>query len=169
MSAETASTAPPKRRASRWLWIGFVSSLALNLIVVGIVIGAIWKWHQGQVYRQAGAPRHFGAFLRKLPAERREVLQRIFAQRRPEFDQLRRNLRAARRAAREAMAQVPFSPEQFAIANRKLHEARAQLRLRRSDIFPSIAAAMTADERRLFLTWREHHRQRWRRWHGRGD
>jgi len=165
MSQETVGPQTIKRRTPRWLWIGFFVSLAINLVVLGAAIGAVWHYHGSKVYRQAGAPRHFGGFLRRLPRERRQVFRAIFREPRPELESLRRALRVARTAAEDVMAQQSFSRARFAEANRRLHEARYRLRLERGRIFPRVAETMTAEERRMFLEWRRHQRRRWRRWH----
>jgi len=164
MSQTTPATTPKqRRRAPRWLLIGFFISLALNLIVVGIAIGSAWHFRAGKALRDAGAPRHFGAFLRWLPSERRDTFRDMLGQLRPSLRPLRDKVRAARRQAEAAMAAEPFDREAFATANRKLHEARAELHAGRAATFVQLVEAMTAQERQLFLEWRRKHRQRWRR------
>ena len=37
--------AEPMRRAPRWLLAALFASLALNLVVVGLVAGAMWRFH----------------------------------------------------------------------------------------------------------------------------
>ena len=167
MSSETNNAPVKRRRAPRWLWIGFLVSVAINLLVVGFAVGALWHHKAGKAYRDRGAPRHFGAFLWRLPKERREMFKRKFRERRPEFKGFREDIRVARQEAEELLSKQPFDKASFAEANRKLHEARARLRGAQFGMFPEIAELMTAEERALFLEWRRKHRKRWRRWHRR--
>ena len=169
MSEAAPTPAPAKRRVPRWLWIGFFVSVGLNLLVIGLAVGAAWHFHVSREFRQHGAPRHFGAFLRHLPKERRKEFRALARRERPEFIKLREALRAARREAEELFGSEPFDREKFAAAHSRLHEARARLRGARSTMFPEIAAEMTAEERQLFLEWNRRHHKRWRRWRKRYD
>ena len=164
MSSETSTSPAAKRRAPRWLWIGFFVSIAINLLIAGIAIGAVWHHKAGKAYRDGGAPRHFGAFLWRLPKERREMFKKAFRERRPEFRGFRSDIRNAREQAEALLIKEPFDKAAFAEANRKLHESRARLRGAQFSMFPEIAEMMTAEERSLFLEWRRKHRKRWRRW-----
>ncbi len=155
------------RRAPRWLWISFFLSLALNLVVLGAAVGAIWHFRSSKVYREAGAPRHFAFFLRRLDPDRRAVFLELFKRQRPELQRLRGDLRAARASAADAMAGEPFDGERFAAANRRLNEARTRLHQARSQILPMIAEKMTFEERQKFVEWRRRHWRRWRKWHHR--
>lgn len=164
-----AAPAPVQRRAPRWLWIGFIVSLAINLLIVGFAIGAAWHFRGGKMMRDFGAPRHFGAFLHRLPHDRQREFQAMFRQERPRLQPYRDEVRAARKAAEEAFGSEPFDAEKFGEANRRLNEARAKLRGVQGELFPRVAAKMTAEERRMFLESRRRHLQRWRKWRRRND
>ncbi len=164
MSKTPAAQSTPQRRAPRWLWIIFFVSLTFNLAVVGIVIGSVWHFHAGKTLREGGAPRHFRAFIRWLPSERRDEFRDTLRKLRPDLRPLRDKVRSARRQAEAAMVAEPFDRAAFASANRKLHEARAELHARRADTFAGLVEMMTAEERRLFLEWRQKHSRRWQRW-----
>lgn len=159
-----AAPAPARRRAPRWLWIGFFVSLALNLLIVGIAIGAAWHFKTGKMMQERGAPRHFGAFLHRLPRERRREFRAMFREEQPGLRRFRDDVRTARQAAERALAAEPFDRAGFADANRRLHDARARLRGAQGELFPRIAEKMTAEERRMFLEWRKSHWKRWRKW-----
>lgn len=169
MSSETNNSPPAGRRAPRWLWIAFFVSIAINLLVAGMAIGAVWHHKSGKIYRDSGAPRHFRAFLRKLPKDRRKIIREAFRERRPEFRSIRENVAAARRDAEAILTKEPYDKAAFSAANRKLHEARSRLRGAQIELFPEIAELMTAEERAMFLEWRRKHRKRWRRWRRRND
>ena len=164
MSSETDTPQAPRRRAPRWLWIGFFVSVAINLLVAGMAAGALWHHKSGKVYRDSGAPRHFGAFLRRLPKERRKMFRRKFRDQRPKFRGFRDDIFAARREAEAILTKEPFDKVAFSEANRKLHEARSRLRGAQIAMFPEIAGMMSAEERTMFLEWRRKHRKRSRRW-----
>ncbi|MGI9524295.1 MAG: periplasmic heavy metal sensor [Hyphomicrobiaceae bacterium] len=163
MTDAPTQSGAPIRRAPRWLWIGFFLSLAVNLLVIGAAAGAIWHFKRSEKLRQVGAPRHFGAFLWRLPSDRRQAFRKMIRKRRPELRPFREDVRAARREAAGVLRQEPFDREAFLAANKKFAEARARLRSAEAEFFPRIVEMMTAEERREFLDWREHHRRRWRR------
>ncbi len=153
-----------RRRAPRWLWISFFVSLALNLIVLGAAAGALWHFTRSKVYREAGAPRHFEWFLRRLPEERKAVFLKVFRDNRAELAPLRNDVRSARLEAVQIMERDIFDRERFAEANRRLHAARAKVREARGEVFQRVIEQMTVEERRMFVDWRRRHWRRWNRW-----
>ncbi|MGI9422504.1 MAG: periplasmic heavy metal sensor [Hyphomicrobiaceae bacterium] len=149
------------RRTNRWLWTGLVVSLAVNLLVVGFMIGA--AWHRGG--HRGGDHRHsFKAFMRQLPDSRRAQLQQRLREKRESLKTYRQQLRQTNTEWERTLVADPFNLEAFTSANQKVHESRAAFGGKRAEIVPALVATMTAEERQKFLNW---HKQRRRRWRGR--
>ena len=97
MSAELPITAAVPRRwfgAPRWLVALLGVSLAANLLIVGMVGGAIWR-HRGnpqQGFNMLG-------YVASLPSERRLMIFGKAGHHRAELQPIRQELRAARQEA----------------------------------------------------------------------
>ncbi len=108
---ETNQTPPvpptPSQSAKGWLQIALVVSLALNLAIVGMVAGAIYKnrWspHNEGMVRDIG----FGAFTDALSKDDRAVLRRNFFKSSPS---LRDGRRAMQMDFADLLAQLRASP-----------------------------------------------------------
>lgn len=107
--SETVGTKPPSRR---WRWL-LGLSLALNLLFVGLVAGAILRGGPHGGGKPGAELRSFGApYLRELPKAERRALFRALREGGHLPD------RAARRAAYDTMVAAlraqPFDPAQAA-------------------------------------------------------
>jgi len=149
--ATTVSTAP--KRPSRWLKLALILSLALNVLLVASIAGAIWRGGAGP-WGGRGAG-NIVSFMASLPSERRiELMQRSKALR----EQSRALRQAARQAAREradALVAEPFDKQRFIDAQTRQVEAEGKLRLLFRDIIAEAASSMSPAERRAFLNWRD--------------
>ena len=134
---------------AKWLVVGLVVSLVLNLALVGFLFGKASgppPWHRGAFDPVAGLPRLMGF----LPKERRQQLMEQHPRR-----QLRDSLRDMRRAQRamdEALAKEPFDAEALATALARYRQHFAAGQERSHAAFVAIAAELTAEERRGFLS-----------------
>ncbi len=148
----TPVTAAPKR-ASRWLKLALILSLALNVLLIASIAGAIWRGGAGS-WGGRGAG-NIVSFMASLPAERRaELMQKSKGLR----DQSRALRQAARQAAREradALVAEPFDKQRFIDAQTRQVEAEGKLRLLFRDIIAEAASSMSPAERRAFLNWRD--------------
>lgn len=144
---------PPVRR---WLFPLLVASLALNLLVVGGMIGAKISHH-----KRFGAPGLHGAdrglmgFVRDLPEDRRTVIG-------DQIKKLRDGVKPLRQAVREAWDETntvltaePFDKAKFEASLAKVSAAEDTFRAAVNSGFADTAAALTADERKQLYAWRE--------------
>lgn len=152
MTASMPPTAEP-RRPRRWLWIALLASLAINLMVLGVVAGAGLSWRYAAAAHGGFGPSLLG-FVRQLPAERRTVIRRLTSAQREQVAPLRREARLARKEAARALLAEPFDKEAFRLANNRVNAVEARIRDSGVDLIIEVAAAMTAAERREFLSWR---------------
>ena len=104
---DSTAGSPRPARGMKWLLVG---SLALNLLVGGLVIGAVIKGppmgSHGDMVRDMG----FGAFDQALTREDRDHLREAFRKAAPARGDMRRMLRADVDAMLAALRAVPFDP-----------------------------------------------------------
>lgn len=100
---------PGKAAAPRWMKAVLAASLAVNLAVAGLVIGAVLK--DGPPHRAAmGQDFGFGPFTEALSKPDREALRHAFLEAAPEFRDQRRQSRADFESILAALRAVPFDP-----------------------------------------------------------
>ena len=149
-------------RTRRWKGILLVASLALNLLIVGIVaaMGVKHGWGPPPAgIQQATLLR----FARTLPAERKQEIWNVV---RPEVHTVRplwRDLRAARRHVRSALTADPFDENAFRQAHDRLLEVEAKVRDAIHPIYNKVATLLTAEERREFARWQARAERPWRK------
>jgi uncharacterized membrane protein len=164
-SAEIPPTATAERRAPRWMWILLVMSIAFNLLVLGMAAAAFVHFRMGH----GGPVSKTTRFIETLPSERQTKLRAIFDERRSRFRPLRRELRQARRRARDAFVAEPYDRDLLVSAYADAAKARMALTKARQAWFENLAQLMTLEERQKYLKMR--HRRRghgWRRHKGSG-
>jgi uncharacterized membrane protein len=154
---DTGAAHQPLRRAPRWLLVVLFASLALNLVIVGLLAGAIWRFSMGPAWAGAVAPNLVG-FASTLPPERRKMIWEQTIEERRQLRPFRREVRAAREETVKALLAEPYDRQQFLAA--ELHKAEAERRASQAvqDLFVKIADALTPEERRAFSSWRAHRR-----------
>ncbi|MCB1522086.1 MAG: periplasmic heavy metal sensor [Hyphomicrobiaceae bacterium] len=147
---------PTQSGASRWMKIGLLVSLMLNMLFVGAMAGRMW--HGG--YGKFGDRRGSGMveFYSALAEPRRKQIQDMLDEDRRELRPLRDNVRALRREARDIVTREPFDPAALREAIARAGEASERLRAQRTNDFVEAMSKMTAEERRLFISARHSRR-----------
>ena len=157
MTEAAPSEAPVVRRTPRWLLVALFASLAVNLVIVGSVAGAVWR-HRGP---HAGAgvviPNLLG-YASTFAPERRKQIWELTHEERSRMRPFRREVRAAREETIKALAAEPFDQQQFLAAQSKQAQAENRARAAVQDLYVKIAESLTPAERRAFANWREHRR-----------
>lgn len=131
---------------SRWLTVGLIVSIAVNLLFVGIAIGRssdpAWS-------RNVDPSFGFSQILRTLPEERRREIVRDVNLRaaRPPV----RDMRRAQREANAAMVAEPFDAEGLEDALAELRELMAEGQQKSHIALVSIMTRLTDAERQLVL------------------
>ncbi len=141
-------------RPPRWVWGALFLSLAINFVVVGLVVGAVWRFRE-PTWPNA-TPSLLG-YASALPPERRRQLWDETAAERSHLRPLRRAVRSARDVSAKTLAAEPYDRQQFLAAQD--HQADAETRARRAmqELYLKIADSLTPEERQEFASWREHH------------
>lgn len=144
-------------RAPRWMVVLLVSSLALNLLVLGLVGSLIWRMRGPSPWAHAVTPNLLG-YASTLPADRRKELWERSDKELQHIRPYRREVRNARQETVKALAAEPFDRQQFVAAQTRQMEAENRAREAVQSLYVTIAESLTADERRGFQRWREHRR-----------
>lgn len=112
MTDASAIRPDPVRRAPRWLLVVLFASLALNLVIVGSVAGAMWRFRKPPPWASAITPNLLG-YASTLSSERRKQLWEQTAEERLHIRPFRREVRAARDETVKVLATEPFDKQQF--------------------------------------------------------
>ncbi len=93
---------------TNWVRIALIASLALNLLIAGLVAGAMSRGPDGGHMREMVDGDGFRALAWAMPPEHRRGLGRDLFQRREEFGATRDQMNAARDALASALTASPF-------------------------------------------------------------
>jgi uncharacterized membrane protein len=157
MSDPSSSARRAGWRMPRWGMMLLFGSLALNLIIVGLVAGSIWRVRAHQPAMRGVTPNLLG-YAASLPPERRDLLWTATAEQRQHIRPFRRDIRGAREEVMHAIAAEPFDGEKFAAAQNRLAEAYNRARAAVQALDLQIAVRLTPEERHAFPAWREQRR-----------
>jgi uncharacterized membrane protein len=157
MTDAAKSRSDAARRPPRWMLLALLVSLALNLIVVGSVAGAMWRAHRPPVWAGSVIPNLLG-YASTLPMERRKQLWAQTVEERQHLRPFRREVRAAREATIKVLVTEPFDPQQYQAAQARQAEAESHARQAVQALYSKLAQSLTPEERHAFPRWREHRR-----------
>jgi len=152
MTTDMATTSGARPRGPRWMRIALLASVALNVLVLGVVAGTMWR------LRDAAAAGALGpnmlAYSTTLTGERREQIRQMFHERRAAIRPLRRAAQEARRDMVRTLAAEPFDKAALAAAHERMLAAETQVRRAIGAVVADAAEKLTAEERRGFMRWR---------------
>jgi uncharacterized membrane protein len=150
MTTDILSTPAPRRRTPRWIWLLLIVSLALNLLVIGIVGGSLWAVRRGGFWDAPLFLERSHRFMRGLSAERRAEVRSIFARHKPELQPLWREVRQAR-VTMGRLVERGYTPEEFDVAMSDLFQKEARAREAARPMIAAMLGALRPKERRHFL------------------
>src|SRR5215472_589125 len=157
MTEAGSSEAPVVRRAPRWLLVVLFASLAVNLVIVGSVAGAVWRHRGPPAWAGVVIPNLLG-YASTFPSERRRQIWELTREERSRIRPFRREVRAAREETIKALVAEPFDRQQFPRGAAQQGGAENRARVAVQDLYLKIADNLTADERQAFAHWRDHRR-----------
>lgn len=147
-----ADTETPKApRMKLWLRGLLFASLALNLAVVGVVAGAIWR-HDGDDERRRG-PRadHVSlAYIRALSGEDKRAIRSAMRAEMPDRDVLRAQLRDSFNPVLDALRRETIDRDGLAGLLEAQFEQGAEARMRARGLMLDRLAGMSLEDRRAF-------------------
>ena len=163
----TSTPEPIVRKAPSWMAIALVASVGLNLVAIGTIATAVWRFRHEAPFSAGPGSGHLLGFTATLPAERRTAIFRQTGDERRSMHPLRAEVRAARLAARQAFLAEPFDREAFAQAQTKAIDAEMRARRQMQALFVAIASQLSKEERQSFARWQPPMGPA-ERWKGRG-
>jgi uncharacterized membrane protein len=142
---------------SRLLYPGFIASLALNLLFIGVFAAAVW--HHRHERPRTGEPGLLG-FVKDLPADRQDSVRQEISAAREGMKDLRGSVRQTWLDANSLLASEPFDKEKFKAALAKLADVELRYKTTFNGALAETAASLSPDERKLLKAWREKRRPR---------
>ncbi len=165
---ETRAPALAWATAPRWMRVTLIASLAVNLLIAGVVASAMVRFRHAPFSSFHGGPTLL-SFTQTLPRERRQELWTGTSELRRTLRPMRWEIRDARKAVNDAIAAEPFDAARFEKAQLALFEADSRLRKEAVGLYSAIAQKLTQQERAAFAKWRPDPHFRGRRWHDRDN
>lgn len=152
MTTDIMTAAPtPKRRTPRWMWVLLILSLALNLLIIGVICGSLWAVRRGGFWDAPLFLERTHRFMRGLPEERRAQLRGIFEQSKAQLHPYWHDVRLARVAIGKLVSEG-YTPEQFDAALNDLLQKEARARDAARPMIAAMLNALQPSERRHFLS-----------------
>jgi hypothetical protein len=152
MTTDIAAAEPfsPKRRTPRWVWALLFLSLALNLLILGVVGGSMWAVRRGGFWDAPLFLERTHRFMRGLPEDRRALVRGVFAQYRPQLQPYWRDVRGARVVVGRLVEQG-YTPEEFEAAIADVFEKENRARQASRPMISAMLKLLKPEERRHFL------------------
>lgn len=152
----------PKRS---WAKPALVISLALNLLLIGLIAGSFWKRHHNQ-WRPHNIvlEKAIQQLMGELPEEKRAAGQRALQNLRSQGPKTWDDIRNLRKEASDAMMADQYDEQRFADALARLRDAHNEKRRVRHQVVIDFIRGMTPEERRRFIEiYKENRRGPWDR------
>ncbi|MGK9171149.1 periplasmic heavy metal sensor [Inquilinus limosus] len=134
--------------ARSWRW-AFVASLALNLLLLGVIGTTWWRWDS------RSGQSALAEAVATLPEPDRAALGQLLDRRRAEGKAIWDELRQLRAAANEALSAQPYDPDRAAAAFAALREKSNELRGVVQSTVLEIMPRLPAEQRRKLLERRD--------------
>jgi len=148
-AAEQGAASGP--RTSRWLKIGLIGSVAVNLLVLGAIFGTMYAMRFGPHGRHffGGRPESFGLWgvSRSMPDERGKAFRKELSADRKQLRPMMDEARDARREAAEKLGAEPFDRAALEAAIAKVGEKERAFRETAVSLLLSRIDELTPDER----------------------
>lgn len=149
---------PPKPPARTWSVL-LIASLALNLLVIGVLGGALVARHRHGAPGECQFGRLIGdggllGFMRNLPRERRLAIREAVEPARSVLRPLRQAAQLARTEVATAFNAVPVDTARIEKALGELVSAEAAVRRAGTQVLLAALTQMTPQERVQFQSWR---------------
>ena len=150
----TPATGSGDRQGSRgWMWPSLVLSLALNLLLAGLIGGSLYSARKWSGWGDAG-PGNLLAFTTTLAPERRQEIWTTIVPERRALRPFRQEAQQARNEMFRILAAEPFDKAAYIAAHRRVLDVESKARQTAEGMFAKIAEMLTPEERRDYLTWR---------------
>lgn len=151
MSDVAAEGGRIERRAPRWMWISLFLSLAVNLMIVGVICGTLWAVKRGGYWDAPTMLERNFRFMRFLAPERRDQIRDVFKQHKPGLEPYWREVRDARVRISRMITEGGHPPAEMERAIDELFEKEVRARQAARPMIRDMLARLTPDEKLHFL------------------
>ena len=136
----------------RYLYLGLIASLAVNLLFVGLFTTAAWHLHQ----EETDKPRDQGllGFVSGLSAERQRAIRQEVVTARATIDGLKADLRKSWLETNTLLTTEPFDKAKFSASLMQLRDVEARYRTSIYKMISDTAGMLTPEERKQLQQWR---------------
>ncbi|MBV1867385.1 MAG: periplasmic heavy metal sensor [Marinosulfonomonas sp.] len=139
-----------KKRLSGWTRVLLFGSLAINLLIVGMVAGAVFRNSGEATERQLLRDMGFGFFGAALTQDDRRVIGRAMAKRSDDLRANRKDFRAQMAQFLDALRAIPFDSEAVQAHSTGLQSKIAERQAVGQNALLDRIAAMSDQERAVF-------------------
>ena len=148
-----ATSAPASCRKLR---LALMASLALNVLIIGLVAGTLCFSRLGPGHDGPG-PKGSGlfGFAHTLPRERSDMIRQKLADSKPNMETLRQGIRDARLGVRTALIAEPFDQAKVNDALESVVQAEANEKRAKVAVLADTVSQLTPEERRQLHDWLE--------------
>ena len=140
------------RRTPRWMWMLLIVSLALNLMVLGVVCGSMWLVRQGGLWDAPIALERSQRFMQGLPQERRSEIKAVFFGHKPGLIPFWREVRQARLAIGTLIKRGNYTEAELNASMETLFQKEMAARQAAKPMVSDMMAQLKPDERLHFLS-----------------
>lgn len=140
------------RRTPRWMWALLILSLALNLMILGIVCGSLWAVRHGGLWDAPIAFERSQRFMHGLPRERRAEIKTVFFSHKPGLVPFWREVRQARLAIGRLIKRGGYSEAELNASMEDLFQKEMAARQAAKPMVASMMARLRPNERLHFLS-----------------
>lgn len=156
MTSQAASPGAIVTRTPRWVLALLFVSIALNLLVIGLVAGTAWRFRHGGP--QGWLPPNLIGYSMSLERDRHKALREATSPMRQALRPLRKEIHAARNELNATIVAEPFDLARFERAQARLVELENTARNQTQALYSAIVKSLTPDERHAYIKWRENRR-----------
>ncbi len=143
---------PVVRRAPRWMWILLIVSLCANLAVLGVVFGSMWAVRKGGLWDMPVVLERSQRFMHGLPKERRNEINAIFYDHKPNLASYWRDVRQARLGIGRLIEKGSYTEEELDTAMNELFVKEKAAREAAKPMVAAMLAQLNPKERVHFLS-----------------
>ncbi len=148
---EAETPAKPPVKGWRWGRIVLISSLALNLLFLGAVVGGGWMRHKYEAGWNGPSNYAVKRLLRRLPEEKRQVILDQVAVHRAAMRSRLRDIGKRREELKAALRAEPFDAKRVRMAAQALRAPRQEIIDARTALLVRVLEQLSPAERREML------------------
>ncbi len=156
MTSQVVAPGVAVARTPRWVLILLFLSIALNLLVIGLVAGTAWRFRHGGP--QWWLPPNLIGYSMSLERGRHQALREATSPMRQSLRPLRKEIHALRNEVNAIIVAEPFDQARFEGAQARLVELENKARYQTQALYSAIVKSLTPEERHAYIKWRENRR-----------